>query len=270
MQKQTHIPLFFLFLSLLLSSSCSKKPQEQQYSITLSPIEINSVVMKAQEIPVSIIPSNDSQIHLSFSDQIEERRNIDIIQNDNSLIISSRKKAPASLIILALPKNIKIVINAFNTNFSIQDISGLITIETIAGDIKARNVEGNVTIRSGRGNITISDSQGNISIFGEHGIIALDSLHGKINSTNVIGPIQFNSSLLNGDDIFLETDHGSVRATLLESDTSAIKIWTTNGTVTCLLPNVKANNTTCNRHLADPRGSFQVKTVWGSIFVDSK
>jgi hypothetical protein len=254
--------LFFL-------CSCQQILPQQQYSLSFSPVEVQTIEMELEDVLIEIIPSEDAQIHISYFDFTEEDKTIIILSEENSLSISSKRDSYTESITIALPADVDIEFNAFNTNFDLQDVSGDIQIKTVDGDIAARNVEGNLLLRSGRGDITITDSHGDISIFGEHGNLTLNAMHGDIDASNVIGTIQFTGQILEGDDIFLETDHGDVAATLLDSDNAFLKIWTANGTVICMLPQVETSNITCNRDPSMPAGKFQIKTVWGAIRVDS-
>ncbi|MHB8806455.1 MAG: DUF4097 family beta strand repeat-containing protein, partial [Anaerolineaceae bacterium] len=227
------------------------------------------IEIEAQKIPIDIVPSDDTDVHITYSDFIGENKKMDVLMENGVLTISSRSKAYTGNMAIALPVGCALDFNAFNTDFSLQDVSGDISIKTVDGDISAKNIEGSFVLRSGRGDITIADSQGDISIFGEHGNLTLNSLHGDIDASNVIGTIHFTGQVLEGDDIFLETDHGAVTAALLDSDHAFLKIWTANGTVTCMLSQVETTNITCNRDPFMPAGKFQIKTVWGAIRVDS-
>jgi DUF4097 and DUF4098 domain-containing protein YvlB len=269
MPSKIKITIFCLFSILLLQCGCTQDFPQQQYALTFSPTEIQSVEMKAQEIPLTISPSNDDLIHISYSDRTGTDQKLDIQTENGILTIVANGKAATKNINFALPPQSIVKFHAFNTDFSLQNVSGTISVETIDGDITALDLEGNFVLRSGRGNIDIANSQGDISVFGEHGDLTLDSTHGDIDASNVIGIIQFTGQVLEGDDIFLETDHGAVTATLLDSDNAFLKIWTANGSVTCLLPQVETSSITCMRDLSAPVGKFQIKTVWGAIRVDS-
>lgn len=261
------IPCIIATLSFLCG--CQQILPQQPYSLSFPPAEVQSIDLKLKDVIIDIIPSEDAQIHISYLDFAGEDKTIGISSEEDSLSISSKRDSYTESITIALPADIDINFNAFNTDFSLQDVSGTISVETIDGDITALDLEGNFVLRSGRGNINIANSQGDISVFGEHGDLTLDSMHGDIDASNVIGTIQFTGQVLEGDDIFLETDHGAVTATLLDSDNAFLKIWTANGSVTCLLPQVETSSITCMRDPSTPVGKFQIKTVWGAIRVDS-
>lgn len=268
MHKKTCFTVLCFFTALLFLGSCRQQDLPQQlYSLTFSPAEIQDIEIEAQKIPINIVPSDDTDVHITYSDFIGENKKMDIRMENGVLTISSQSKAYTGNIAIALPAGCALDFNAFNTDFSLQDISGDISIKTVDGDISAKNIEGSFVLRSGRGNITIADSQGDIAVLGEHGVISLNSLHGDIDSSNVIGTIQFTGQVLEGDAIFLETDHGAVTATLLDSEEAFINLWTANGTVICMLPQVETTNITCKREPTSSVGSFQIKTVWGPIKV---
>jgi DUF4097 and DUF4098 domain-containing protein YvlB len=259
------IPCIITVLSFLCG--CQQILPQQPYFLSFSPAEVQTIDLELEGVTIEIIPSEDEQIHISYLDFAGEDKTISIRSEEDSLSISSRRDSYTESITIALPIGIDIEFNAFNTNFNLHDLSGDISIKTVDGDISAKNIEGSFVLRSGRGDITIADSQGDIAILGEHGVISLNSLHGDIDSSNVIGTIQFAGQVLEGDDIFLETDHGAVTATLLDSEEAFINLWTANGTVTCMLPQVETTNITCKREPTSSVGSFQIKTVWGPIKV---
>ena len=260
------IPCIITALSFL--NGCQQIPPQQPYSLRFSPTEVQTIDLELEDVTIEIIPSEDAQINISYLDFAGEDKTISIRSEEDLLSISSGRASHTESITIALPVDVDIDFNAFNTNFDLQDVSGDIQIKTVDGDLAAQNVEGNLLLRSGRGNVTITDSQGDISIFGEHGNLTLNTMHGDIDASNVIGTIHFTGQILEGDDIFLETDHGAVTATLLDSDHAFLKIWTANGTVTCMLPQVETSNITCNRDPSMPAGKFQIKTVWGAIRVE--
>ena len=233
-------------------------------------MEMHAVEIELNDSTVEIIPSEDAQINISYLDFAGEDKTISILSEEGSISISSQRKSKSQSITIALPVGANLELNAFNTNFNLHDLTGDIQIKTVDGDITAANMNGILALRSSRGNITVAESQGDISVLGEHGILTLNSLHGDIDASTIIGTIQFSSEIQSADDIFLETDHGPVVTNLINSDNAFINIWTTNGTVTCMLGQVEMTNITCKREPASPVGSFQIKTVWGTIYVSSK
>lgn len=264
--------IFFIFFFLLsFCCNCSPSLSRQQYAFQFSTDEIQTITIEAQKMFITVIPSPDTWLHVSYDDFTEEdEKRIAVSTENHALIISGQRNAQTENgIIISVPSGIEVEINAFHADFSLQNLSGNISVRTVDGDMVAENMQGITLLRTARGNITISDSQGDISVLGEHGVLTLDSLHGDIDSSTVVGSIQFSGQVLADDDIFLESDHGSVTATLTDSENAFINLWSANGTVTCMLTGVEMTNITCQREPEVRVGSFQIKTVWGRIIVNS-
>ena len=79
------------------------------------------------------------------------------------------------------------------------------------------------------------DCKGYIRVLGEHGILQMIGLHGDIASATIMGTLDFTGSIGEGDDVFLETDHGPVLVTMTNPVNMQVKAWTASGEVACML-----------------------------------
>lgn len=266
-----HLRLSFLVILLsIIFYGCQPTPPTRQYSFTYLVSEKINFIIETDHLAVSIQPGEDGQVVISYDDLPGELQQISIEDQDGTFTISSPTKLPARSMQIWLPPQSQFTLQAFNMNITINDLAGEMDIQTIAGDIQASNLSGQIRLKSARGDVTLKDSLGNLSVLGEHGTLTLAANHGTVNAANVVGGIRYSGQIMEGDEVFLETDRGTVDAILVDSNDASINVWTANGSVSCMVDQIEMTSVTCKRTPALPQGKFQIKTVWGAIQVKTQ
>jgi len=269
MNNHQRLLLSFTLIFFILGG-CQPTQSTQPYSFTFPVTEYTNFNVDIDNLLVVIQPGEDSRIVITYDDLPGEQRQILIDDQNETFTISSQAKISPRTLQMWLPPESKFTLAAFNTDITINDLAGEINVHTIDGDISASNLSGRVRLKSARGNVTLNDSKGELSVLGEHGTLTLNADHGTVNAANIIGAIQFSGQVLAEDDVFLETDRGTVSAILADSNDAYINIWTANGTVTCQVDQIEMTSVTCRRTPASPQGKFQIKTVWGAVQVKTQ
>ena len=261
---------FSFFTIFLLLVGCQPTTPFQHYSVNYPKTEKVTFNVELNDLDIEIFSTQDPEINITYDDLISDQKKIIIDYQEGIFTISSQDKISPRTMQIMLPPGCNITLEAFNTNITLRELSGNISVHTIAGDISASNLTGQVSLKSARGDVTLNNSHGVLSVLGEHGIITLYSNHGMLNAATIMGTIHFSGQIFTGDDIFLETDRGPVIATLMDVEDVFINVWTTNGTVTCMVDQIEMTSVTCKHSPSSPQGKFQVKTVWGTIQVKAQ
>jgi len=260
--------IIFTLIAAALLTACAPLSPDTTYQFSLPGQASLLLEIKIEDGSVEVRSSSDEDIHIHYLDTANKEL-ITIRQEDERFILQTRSAYTAPIQI-EVPTGIQLRIEAYHAHFSLMDVSGMIHIQTTDGDIHAADSSGRLTLRSARGNVSIRDSHGDIALLGEHGVLEITNTHGDVDAATIMGTIQFQGQLEMGDDIFLETDHGPVFASLSDMPDTLIHIWTANGKVTCMLDDVTSSNITCDRPQQDATSSFQIKTVWGNIRVEEQ
>jgi DUF4097 and DUF4098 domain-containing protein YvlB len=131
-------------------------------------------------------------------------------------------------------------------------------------------LSGDIFLKSGRGNVRAVDCEGQIRVLGEHGILRMTDLHGQIASATIMGTINFTGSIGDGDEVFLETDHGPVLVTVIAPVNMQVKAWTASGEVACMIAGLEQTIDGCVGRVGDGApGKLTVKTVSGKIWMET-
>jgi DUF4097 and DUF4098 domain-containing protein YvlB len=126
-------------------------------------------------------------------------------------------------------------------------------------------VTGEMALRSNRGNITVQESSGVVSVVGNYGRLTAQNVRGDISASTIMGNVVFEGLIQTGDTVRLETDHGAVSVNLSADSALALRVSSTSGDVTCLLPEVASSTRNCDGALRSGGGSLTIRTVSGAV-----
>lgn len=176
---------------------------------------------------------------------------------------------PDAVLEIKVPKGVVLDISTFDADIVLENFSGQVKAVSVAGNVAAYGLVGNIILKSGRGNVQAVSCQGHIRVLGEHGVLQMIDLHGDIASATIMGTVNFSGSIGEGDDVFLETDHGPVLVTMREPVNMQVKAWTASGEVACMLDGLEQTVDGCVGIVgSDVPGKLTVKTVSGKIWME--
>jgi len=229
-----------------------------------------SILIQVDYGEVTILESEDSQVSVEgqvlFADELEYRVN----STEKQIVIqvfaqrNSSFKAPLHVVI-RLPQQMQVNVDTENASVLIRGYQGDVEIASTSGDITLEQVTGGITLRSNRGNIMVQQSSGLVSIVGNYGGLTAQNVHGDISASTIMGNVVFDGLIETGDTVRLDTDHGSVSVNLSADSALALRVSSTSGDVTCLLPDMVFSTRTCNGMMHSGEGSLSIRTVSGAV-----
>jgi DUF4097 and DUF4098 domain-containing protein YvlB len=171
---------------------------------------------------------------------------------------------------IRIPEDVILDVSSYDADIHLEHINGQMKAVSVAGDVRADELTGNIVLKSGRGDVKAVLCQGYIRVLGEHGVLQMIDLHGNITSGTIMGTVDFTGSIGEGDDVFLETDHGPVLVTITEPVNMQVKAWTASGEVACMIPGLEQTVDGCVGEVGDDvPGKLTVKTVSGKIWMEN-
>lgn len=171
---------------------------------------------------------------------------------------------------IRIPEDVILDVSSYDADIHLEHINGQVKAVSVAGDVCADELTGTIVLKSGRGDVKAVLCQGYIRVLGEHGVLQMIDLHGNIASGTIMGTVDFTGSIGEGDDVFLETDHGPVLVTMTESASVQVKAWTASGEVACMIPGLEQTVDGCVGQVGeDVSGKLTVKTVSGKIWMEN-
>ncbi len=169
-----------------------------------------------------------------------------------------------------IPEGVVLEISTYGADVTVENINGQVKAVSVAGDVYAYRLAGDIFLKSGRGNVHAEACEGRIRVLGEHGVLRLIDLHGNIASGTIMGTVDFTGSIGEGDEVFLETDHGPVLVTMTEPVNMQVKAWTASGEVACMLAGLAQTVDGCAGLVGEGApGTLTVKTVSGKIWMEN-
>jgi hypothetical protein len=171
---------------------------------------------------------------------------------------------------IKIPEGVHLDVSTYEADILLENINGQVKAVSVAGEIIASQLSGDIFLKSGRGNVRAVDCEGQIRVLGEHGILRMTDLHGQIASATIMGTINFTGSIGDGDEVFLETDHGPVLVTVIAPVNMQVKAWTASGEVACMIAGLEQTIDGCVGRVGDGApGKLTVKTVSGKIWMET-
>lgn len=168
-------------------------------------------------------------------------------------------------IVINVPEKHAVKVDTFNATIKVLGLGGELDLTSMAGDVLIEYFTGHTVIKANRGDVTVKETQGSTAIFSNYGLINLVNVRGNITAVNILGKIHFNGTPSAEDQIRLETDHGSVDFALTGDVDLTYQLKSTNGEVTCLLPDANRAVRQCHGKIGSGSGQLYIKTVSGGI-----
>jgi hypothetical protein len=178
--------------------------------------------------------------------------------------------SPAFQIKVRVPDGTSVHASSYDAGINVHNFTGQADISSTGGNVQVQNSTGQFNVKANRGNVAIGATSGEIQVAGNYGVISLQDARGAMGVSTILGTVNFAGSVRSGDTLNLETDHGPVDVQLaLDSDASVFAS-TTSGAVTCLVPGIQPAGSGCAGTLQDGRGQLKIRTVSGSIMLQSQ
>jgi len=241
----------------------------ENYSIAVESGDTVRFIMQAGR--VSFTGKEDGEIEISGMATGE----IIWEETDNGVEITvertgSRAEQTGQGLEIKIPKGIILDISTYDADIILENITGQVKAVSVAGDVTASRLAGDIFLKSGRGNVQATACQGHVRVLGEHGILRMIDLHGDIASGTIMGTVDFTGSIGEGDEVFLETDHGPVLVTFHKPMSMEVKAWTASGEVACMVAGLAQTVDGCVGLVGDGvPGKLTVKTVSGKIWMET-
>ncbi|RJP49820.1 MAG: hypothetical protein C4586_06820 [Anaerolineaceae bacterium] len=200
----------------------------------------------------------------------ETEYNVTTVNNQIQIIVSYKGRQssnPAVHLEVSIPNNIALTIETDSASIAVREYTGELEAASVSGNILVEDVYGDITMRSNRGDAIVQNSAGTISMVGNYGLLILDNARGHIGVSTIMGNVVFNGSILMGDDVRLETDHGSVSVHLSANSALGIQVRSTSGDVVCMMPHAVSSTRTCDRETNSGGGRLSIRTVSGAVTV---
>ncbi len=257
-------------LCAMLSACTAENPAVQLPVHNVEIAEGHFVSIRLNEGRVTVRGGEDGQVRVDGKtlspDQTEY--NITTVKNQTLIVanyMGKRSSDPPVHLEVSVPNHISLTIETDSAFIVVREYAGELVAASVSGDILVEDVNGSITLRSNRGDVTAQDSVGKISMVGNYGLLALDNAHGDVGVSTIMGKVVFSGSIVMGDDVRLETDHGAVSVNLSADSALGIQVRSTTGDVVCLIPNTTSTTRTCDGMMNAGGGGLSIRTVSGAV-----
>jgi hypothetical protein len=180
------------------------------------------------------------------------------------------RSSPALQLKVRVPNGTSVHADTYDAGIDVHDFTGQADISSTGGDVRVQNSTGKFNVKANRGNVAIGASSGEIQVAGNYGLISLEDASGAMGVSTILGTVNFTGGVRAGDTLNLETDHGPVAVQLAPDTDASVLVATTSGAVTCLVPGIQPAGSGCAGTLQDGRGHLKIRTVSGSIMLQSQ
>jgi DUF4097 and DUF4098 domain-containing protein YvlB len=229
-----------------------------------------SILIQVDYGEVAILESEDSHVSVQgqvlFADELEYQ--VDSTEKQIKIQAFAQRdssfKVPLHLVI-RLPQQMQVKVETQDAAVLVHGYQGDVEVASTSGDITLEQVTGEMTLRSNRGNIRVQESSGVVSVVGNYGGLTARNVHGDISASTIMGSVVFDGLIGMGDTVRLETDHGAVSVNLSADSDLTLRVSSTSGDVTCLLPDMIFSTRTCNGAMHSGEGSLSIRTVSGAV-----
>lgn len=267
--------MILVFLVAFLLAACSTEPPS--YSIQEPRVLTaagKSISIQVDDGNITLLSSQDDQLRIEGEVLFEKDLEYSIDSSEKEIQIklishhTNSRDVPLRVTI-HLPSQVDVKVETDHASVTARGIQGNIEVASTSGNITFEQMVGKLTLRSNRGTITVRESSGEISVVGNYGALTLQDIRGEAGASTIMGNIAFSGSIQDDDQIRLEADHGSITVHLAGNSTLGIQIRSTSGDVACMLAGVTSTARTCDGEIGSGRGSLSVRTVSGSIILQS-
>jgi len=265
-----------LLITLLASLIYACTPTPEKYteleSRIVDVLDAQSVLIQADHGELTILQSQDSRIRIDGQVLFPDKLEYVIDPTEEQILIKvlthrdSSSKVPLHLRI-QLPEQMQAKVETENASVLAQDYQGDLEVASTGGEITAERIHGSLTLRSNRGNITVQESSEDINVVGNYGALTVQNVSGETAVSTIMGNVVFDGLIEAGDTVRLETDHGAVSVNLSADSALTLRVSSTSGEVTCLLPEVASSTRTCDGEMRPGGGALSIRTVSGAVTV---
>jgi DUF4097 and DUF4098 domain-containing protein YvlB len=268
--------LFLLLLLVCLLPACVTEPPQYTELETrvVDHKESQTILIQVDNGDVTLLGSDDDRVVIDgqvlFVDDLEYQ----IETDENSIRIKLNTKTVDARyiplhVIVRVPHQSRVKVETDQSDVFASGVQADIEVASTSGNITFEQVVGGIILRSNRGNVTVQKCSGDINVVGNYGALTLQDTNGKAAASTIMGNILFSGLIQRGDNIHLEADHGSVAVNLSSDSALTLQVRSTSGDVTCMLPGVSASTRTCDGELLSGDGSLSIRTVSGTIILQS-
>lgn len=263
-----------LLLTLLagLTHACSPTPEKytELENRIVDVVDAQSVLIQVDHGELTIMQSQDSHIRIDGQALFPDELEYVIDPTEKQILIKvvtnrdSSSKVPLNLMI-QLPEQMQVTVETENASVVAQGFRGDLEVSSTAGEITAERVDGSLTLHSNRGNITVQKCSGDINVVGNYGALTVQNVSGETAVSTIMGNVVFDGLIEVGDTVRLETDHGAVSVNLSADSALTLRVNSTSGDVTCLLPNIASSTRNCDGEVRSGGGTLSIRTVSGAV-----
>ena len=254
-----------LWIISILLSSCLYQPLAGEVSTeSIFPAEDISIIqieLGQGDIFLELSENNE----ITISDNIQRKNKPTISISEGIMLVELDNSLREDLLRLTIPESLELILETYQANVELLEISGKATIKSTAGNIRLSGFTGEAQLRTGRGNITVEGGQGKLILIGEHGLLTVRGFHGPVSISTIMGGIDFTAPPRTEGEIHLESDHAPVTARLPEDSDYRIEIKSSGGQVYCTGASLIRTTAGCSAETGSGRDSFEIRTVSGKI-----
>lgn len=201
------------------------------------------------------------------------RDNLIIDKQQNQLVVDFSINTPVPFqkdpkpirLELIVPQDMHVSFETFDASLFISGQGYEVDVTSMSGDTVLESFSGSAVIKANRGDVAVNHSNGSISVFGNYGTIQFNDVQGIITAVNILGKVIYRGRPAAGDQIRLETDHGSVMFDIPSDANLEVLAQSTSGEVVCMASGLSTSPRACSGELGRPEANLLIKTVSGKV-----
>jgi hypothetical protein len=276
--KKSYFIVSLALCSLLAACGPARSSAIELPTQTLPLSNGQAVFIDAESGSVDITSGAGGAVEISGQVPSADAGTFAVMRDSDGIHIIAKEKGgflqPRSSLALELkvrvPNGTSVHADTYDAVIKVHDFTGQVNIASTGGDVQVQNSTGQFNVKANRGNVAIGASSGEIQVAGNYGLISLQDARGAMGVSTILGTVDFTGSVRAGDTLNLETDHGPVAVQLASDTDASVLVATTSGAVTCLVPGIQPVGAGCAGTLQDGRGQLKIRTVSGSIMLQSQ
>ncbi len=268
--KQWTPLLLTLFAGLIYACTPTPEKYTELENRVVDVADAQSVLIQVDHGELTIMQSQDSRIRIDGKALFPEELEYRIDPTEQQILIKAITHHDSSSKVLLhltiqVPEQMQVKVESENAFVLAQDYQGDLEVSSTAGEITAERIHGSLTLRSNRGNITVHESSGDINVVGNYGALTVQDVSGETAVSTIMGNVVFDGLIEAGDTVHLETDHGAVSVNLSADSALTLRVRSTSGDVTCMLPDMVFSTRICDGVMHSGEGSLSIRTVSGAV-----
>lgn len=266
--------ILFLILPACLIPACKPEQYTDLEKRVIDAANSQSILIQVDFGEVTVLESEDHQVEVGGQalsvDDVEYQVNL----TDKQILIKTHLQGISSSdmpvrLQVRIPKDMLVKVETDNASVFVPKYQGDLEVASTSGNITVEQMLGKLTLRSNRGNIVVRESTGIISVVGNYGALTLQNVSGETAASTIMGNVVFGGLVQMGDNVRLETDHGSVSVNLGSDSALNVQVRSTSGDVACMLPDITSSTRTCDGEVSSGGGLLSIRTVSGAVTLQS-